>query len=168
MLLGYWLSLFSCSSAQGTGTLNCAMLSIIVDESGSMGLEQRFIRDVAQEIIGALSLQNVDVTYVSTFGYTDGGAQPRGSSVGYDPNDFIFQLTGSIEDGYEAINFAVNQIETLINDPAGSIDGFEIQNCASVRSEPLINTQSHHVPQTHLLFLVAKSFVSLFFLLLAF
>lgn len=99
----------------------CARIGVIMDESFSMGVEQAIFPGIVQQIVSNLEAEGWNV-FVCSFGFAsfsrDNNPYVKGCSMGYNAMDFEYEKTGSVEDGYEAIRFALDHWSSL-----GEING---------------------------------------------
>ncbi|MEM6277517.1 MAG: vWA domain-containing protein, partial [Pseudomonadota bacterium] len=112
------LSSTSMASAQSVD------LVFIVDESGSMGGEQVFIGDIAPSIESAIQAGGTPNVNFALVGYGNGsgvddsgrvvpvGGMTFGSATQFDTATDTLLLSGAFEDGYAAIDFALNNVVT--------------------------------------------------------
>lgn len=128
-------------NAPATGSAKCALINVVMDESGSMGGDQTFMANTALPTM-ARELYSAEYSYDEVFvcstGFTNyGGAnsnQPRSlgcttmtSSGGYTNGNVVsWILTGGFEDGWHAMDYAMDSVPASIE----SID--LLSHCASV------------------------------------
>lgn len=112
----------------------CSFIAILMDESGSMGGEQVFLRESAMpEVIEDLRLRLERRVFVCSYGFPGSAASEAarviGCSSGYDLADYAFRTTadGTREDGWAAIQFADQHSRDQT-----AIDGVTIAECESV------------------------------------
>jgi hypothetical protein len=112
-------------SAPLTGTEKCAVISLVMDESGSMSGEQGFMKDKAiPGIISELETQGF-ATYFCAYGYgstvyhaggglQNGDAHFHGCAVGLDKTIMDYVVSGGFEDTFEAIYWSIRDLPASI------------------------------------------------------
>ncbi|KAL3928460.1 MAG: hypothetical protein SGBAC_012644, partial [Bacillariaceae sp.] len=137
-------------TAPATGSDKCALINVVMDESGSMGGDQTFMANtalptMARELYSAE--YSYDTVFVCSTGFTDyygtaNNYQPRSlgcttmtSAGGYtDSNVVNWILTGGFEDGWHALDYAMDTV------PA-SIDGTSLlSQCSSIDKNLILVT----------------------------
>lgn len=108
-----------------TGSDKCAVISVVMDESGSMAGEQDFMKNTAVPgIIKELEGKGF-ATYFCSYGYgatvyhnnaevSGGDAHFHGCSVGADSAIMDYVASGSFEDAFEAIYWSIRDLPAEI------------------------------------------------------
>ncbi|KAL3927275.1 MAG: hypothetical protein SGBAC_013149 [Bacillariaceae sp.] len=138
-------------SAPATGTAKCALINVVMDESGSMGGDQAFLRGVALPQM-ATELQSAAYNYTDVFVCSGGfGLGSAGSSnpqyyrhmgcTSYDSSGAIADssvtawiASGAVEDGWAAMEFSMRDVTASI----GGID--LLSHCSTIDKNLILVT----------------------------
>jgi len=112
------------------GDESCSLISVVMDESGSMAIEQDFMKDTAiPSIINQLKVAGVDNVFVCIHGFGSSAHDPFGLDRGHfhgctegtlqgvvDSSLMESWVTeGKYEDGWQAIHYAIRDLPSKIN-----------------------------------------------------